>query len=953
MGNYRKKLIEVSLPLGDINAFSKTEKSARDGHPSTLHLWWARRPLAACRSVLFASLIDDPSEHQDLFPSEEAQKAERQRLFGLIREMANWDNINDEKLFAEIRAEINRATDGNPPAVLDPFAGGGSIPLEAQRLGLSAYASDLNPVAVLINKALIEIPPRFAGCPPVNPDGHQLIKNKDNSWQGAQGLAADIRHYGQWMRDEAQRRIGEFYPTVTLPKEQGGSEVTVIAWIWARTVRCPNPSCGIQAPLVNSFWLSKKEKKEAWVEPMVISDSFPVEIQFQINHGHGTPQETPKVGRGGNFKCLSCETIIEEKYVKEEFLAKRNKAKLMAIVAEGPKGRIYLPPTPEQEQLAQKAEPEWKPEQEMPKNPRWFSPPVYGMTEYGDIFSPRQLHALTTLSDLVQEVRARVLADATAVGSLPADEQPLHEGGRGAVAYGDAIATYMALAVDRLAMTGNSLVRWNPVGEKAQHAFGRQALPMIWDFAEPNFFGSATGSISSAIDLVADPIVDLVVSKEGKVSQQDAVKSITAVGAPMISTDPPYYDNIGYADLSDFFYIWLRRSLGLIYPDMFQTMLVPKKQELIATPYRFNGDKLAAQKFFEDGLSKAFYRMRETQHSDFPLTVYYAFKQAEHEAGDEIDEGEDEDKKKKGKANGNGNGDHKVASTGWETMLEGLIRSGFSITGTWPLRTEMKTRQIAMGTNALASSILLVCRPRPVDAPMASRKDFLAALRRELPDALRKLQQGNIGPVDLEQAIIGPGMSIYSRYSQILDSDGQRLPVRVALQLINQALDIARAEQEGEFDEETRFAITWFGLYGHREGPYGEAESMSKAKNMTIAHLQKTGLVEAKAGKVRLRKREELSAEFQPDGGTTAWEIAQRLVLAYNTGGEQAAAAVLREVPVLAENAKDLLYRLFAICDRQKWTDEAIDYNKLVSLWSDISLQAHRLAAKPEQARLL
>lgn len=951
---YPKKLIEVALPLESINREAAREKSIRHGHPSTLHLWWARRPLAACRAVIFAQMVDDPGSHPELFPTEEAQNAERERLFNLLRELVKWENVNNETLLAQARAEIRRwAPNSQPPPLLDPFAGGGSIPLEAQRLGLEAHASDLNPVAVLINKALIEIPPKFAGMAPVSSnaeaqgrkEGRNLgvsasLRLIPEEWRGARGLAEDVRYYGQWMRDEAEKRIGHLYP-----KADGK---TVIAWLWARTVTCPNPACQARMPLVRSFALSTKKGKQAWVEPVVergfnakaqrrrdkeedplrlgVSALTPA-VRFEVRTGAGKPQEPPKIGRGAKFRCLVCGQLAEDQHIKDEGVAGRMGAQLMAIVAEGHNGRIYLVPDPEHERVAQSAQPTWRPNQPLAGDKRAIWCTLYGLDTFDKLFTPRQLVALTTFSDLVGEARARVEQDARAAGLSP--EQ--------ASAYADAVATYLAFAVDRLAMTGNSLVRWNPVGQKAQHAFGRQALPMLWDFAEPNFFGDATGSISAAIELAADPLSFLNGSR-GFAQQADVKAIVHDRGRQyLLSTDPPYYDNIGYADLSDFFYVWLRRSLNQVFPELFRTLLVPKAEELVATPYRFGGDKAVAQEFFETGLRQAFGRIREISHPAYPLTVYYAFKQAE--ADDDDDDGE---------INDNGS-----VSTGWETMLEGLIRSGFQITGTWPMRTEMRTRQVAMGTNALASSVVLVCRPKTEQAPLATRREFLAALKRELPAALKHLQQGNIAPVDLAQASIGPGMAIYSRYGRVLESDGQAMRVRAALALINQALDEYLAEQEGEYDADTRWALAWFEQHAFAEGAFGDAETLSKAKNTSVEGMVQAGILHARAGKVRLLRREELAADWDPasDRRVTVWEVTQHLIRTVDERGEQAAAALLAQVGGLGEVARDLAYRLYTICERKGWASEALPYNGLVVAWPELVKLAEE-ARRPTQTRL-
>jgi putative DNA methylase len=931
---YKRKLIEVALPLEAINVASAREKSIRHGHPSTLHLWWARRPLAACRAVLFASLVDDPSSNPDRFPTPKAVEDERTRLFGIIERLVLWENTTNEAVLDGARAEIRRSTGGNPPPVLDPFCGGGSIPLEAQRLGLTAYASDLNPVAVLITKALIEIPPKFANRPPVHPDARRGVGGT-GAWKGAAGLAEDVRRYGAWMRNEAERRIGHLYPKVRLPKEQGGGEATVIAWIWARTVICLNPACGVQMPLVRSFDLSTMRDDEAWIEPIV--DRPAKTVRFEVRAGRGTPPEPPKVGRGAQFRCLVCEQVAPDEHIKAEGRAKRMDAQLMAIVAEGQRGRIYLAPTEEQETIARSAQPAWGPEDELPGNARWFSPPLFGMTRYRDLFTARQLVALTTFSDLVGEARERVLSDALAAG-LPDDDLRLSAGGTAALAYADSVAAYLAFLVDRLADRSSSVCSWDVregQGRKSgiRNVFARQAIPMSWDFAEASPFSEIAASVMSAIGRVADVLLRLPGKPSASASLADA-RSMNNARLTLVSSDPPYYDNIGYADLSDFFYVWLRRSLGEIYPNLFGTLLTPKSAELVATPYRFGGDKSRADAHFEQGLGATFARIHEMADPSFPVTIYYAFKQAESE--------------------GDG-ADGAIASTGWETMLEGLLAAGFAIDGTWPMRSELGNRMIASGTNALASSIVLVCRPRHVEAGITTRRDFVANLKREMPEALRTLQHGNIAPVDLAQASIGPGMAIFSRYAKVLEPDGSAMRVRTALALINQVLDELLTEQEGEYDADTRWAIAWYEQFGLAEAAYGTAETLSRAKDTSVAGLVEAGIVAASRGRARLLARNEYLAGWDPakDRRVPVWEATQRLVQTLLTDGEASAGDLLARLGGLGDTARDLAYRMYHVAERKGWTDEARAYNALVVAWTDLSRGAESArAAQPAQASL-
>jgi putative DNA methylase len=898
-----RKLIEVALPLETINRESAREKSIRHGHPSTLHLWWARRPLAACRAIIFASLVDDPSSHPELFPTDEAQEAERQRLFRIIEDLVKWENTTNEAVLAAARAEIMRSCDGHPPAVLDPFCGGGSIPLEAQRLGLEAHASDLNPVAVLITKALIEIPPKFAGRPPVHPDADGL---STGGWKGAQGLAEDVRYYGKWMRDEAERRIGHLYPKVKLPVERGVGNATVIAWIWARTVKSPNPAWDGPMPLVRSFALSTKKGKETWVHPAV--DWERRRIRFEIRTGPGCPEGT--VGRSG-ATCLATGTPVPLSYVRAEGKAGRIGVQLMAIVAESNRGRVYLPADDEQELTALTAvPPNDVPDTDLPEQALGFRVQAYGMTKHSLLFTHRQQVAMCTFADLVDEARVQVRAAG------------------GEESYAGAVATYLALGVSRMADANNALCSWSNSRDQTRNLFARQTIAMVWDFVENNPFGDAAGDLHTSLGSLVRTLASLVTPKAGVVEQRDAT-TFEPGARVMYVTDPPYYDNIGYADLSDFFYIWLRRSLRSIHPELFGTLLVPKIQELIASPYRHGGDRFVAEKYFESGIGAAFRHMQAAQALGFPLTVIYAFKQAEEE----------------GEA---------ISSTGWDTMLEGLLGAGLSVVGTWPLRSERGGRMLSVGTNALASSIALVCRPRPTDAPLATRKEFLGALNAELPRSLRELQQGNIAPVDLAQAAIGPGMAVFSRYLRVVEADGTAMTVRIALGVINQVLDETLSEQESDFDPDTRWALAWFEEVGMNHGQFGQAETLSKAKNTSLKGLVESGILESKSGKVRLLIGGGLPHGWDPaaDGRLTVWGVAQHLSQALDIGGEQKAADLLRRVGGLGETARELAYRLYVICERKKWAREALAYNSLVVAWPEIVRLAGRPAGPTQEGML-
>ena len=916
-----KKLIEVALPLEKINAESAREKSIRHGHPSTLHLWWARRPLAAARAVIWSSLVDDPSSHPDKFPTEEEQNRERQRLFRILENLVVWENSNNEQVLEAAKAEIMKSTGGNPPELLDPFAGGGAIPLEAQRLGLKAHAHDLNPVAVMINKAMIEIPPRFSGMAPVNPDAR--TSKMSQAWSRAQGLAEDVRYYGEWMKQEAYKRIGHLYPKVKVPREQGGGEATVIAWIWARTVKCPNPACGCEMPLASSFVLSKKKGKEAWVKPVPDGDH----VRFKIQSGKCPKEyESYKLGRGATFKCPCCGEVTSDEYVKQEGKEGHINSQLMAVVAEGKRGRIYCSPSEEHIFAAQVEKPDNGPTGALPDNPRWFSPPAFGMDHYDDLFTPRQLTALTTFSALVAEAQQKAEADAIAAG-MANDHLPLRNGGQGARAYGEAVGMYLAFVIDRLADRGSSICSWDSSREGLRNTFGRQAIPMVWDYAEANPFSGSSGCLDNMLEWVIKCVSEFPASQIAEVGQFDAQRDC-GLREIMVSTDPPYYDNIGYADLSDFFYVWLRQSLRDTYLELFSTMLVPKVEELIATPYRHDGSVEAAKDFFEDGMLSACKQMYLYAREDIPVTIYYAYKQSDSDADG-------------------------TASSGWETMLSAVVNAGFAITGTWPMRTEMANRAIASGTNALASSIVLVCRKRPEDAPQTTRRNLINILRRELRPALQKLQASNIAPVDLAQSAIGPGMGVFSRFKQVLEADGTPMPVRAALKIINEEIDLYFNEQVGDMDSASRFCVDLYTQNAFNDIKYGEAEILATAKSTSIPMMASHGILYAKGGIVHLLDRDDLP-ETVDTGESCVWMLTQQLTQAMAKGGVEACAKIVANMfGSNGERTKDLAYRLYTIAERKNWANEAYAYNALVVSWPDIQARAAVLKEiEPEQLDL-
>ncbi len=929
----RRKLIEVDLPLDAINKESAREKSLRHGHPSTLHLYWARRPLAACRAVIFASLVDDPEDCTEDFPTKEAQQAERQRLHALIERLVVWENVqpdSQDDVVGEARREIARSlgrargesAPAEPGAVLDylrehapplhdPFAGGGSIPLEAQRLGLRVIASDLNPVAVLINKALIELPPKFRNHPPVNPEADRLgmtvgkgRKAKRVPWHGAAGLADDIRYYGRWMRDEAYKRIGHLYPKAKPPD---GTEATVIAWLWARTIPCPNPACGARMPLMRTFQLSKKSGNQHWTRPLIDRDARTISFVVQ-DHDEGVP-EGGTVGRNGAV-CLVCHGGAPLAYVRERARSGEMGEQMTAIVAEGERKRQFLSPTVEHTSAALSAKPDWRPVGHLPDRALGFRVQRYGFTEWSSLFTERQLTALTKVSDLFAEVHSLI-------ASHGADAD-----------YVSAVCTYLALAVDKLAYSGCSFARWQNTGDFVSGVFSRQAISMVWDFAESNLFSSSSQNWLAQIEWVARVIARLPTDTHaGKAHQADAATTIHAQNGPVIATDPPYYDNIGYADLSDFFYVWLRPLLRDHYPGLFASILTPKAEELIAGP-RFEGPKQR----FEDLLGQTVDLIQTCCTDEFPVSIVYAYKQQE-----ELREGK--------------------ASTGWETMLNAAIQADFQIVGTWPMRTELANRPRALGSNALASSVVLVCRQRPTDAALASRRQFLDELARDLPPALDQLtREGHIAPTDLAQAAIGPGMQVYSRYRRVEAISGEPVTVREALAAINQVIDDYEVRQEGELDPETRFCLRWLRQHGDADGPFGDAEVLSQASNVGVEALAADDLLSAARGVVRLLPLDDYHQDRRlPRGTMTAWEGCHRMAwhLSREHGaGVAGAARVFQVMRGNAEAAERLARLLYSHFDRAGDSANAHVFNTLVTAWPQIRDEAQHLPTEPSQVAL-
>ena len=953
-----KKLIEVALPLDDINAACAHEKMPGIGpHPRGIHLWWARRPLAAARAVIFAQMVNDPGYQQDggfkYGVNKKEAELKREKLFQIIRDLVKWENTNNEEVLNRAREVIKQSWREtchlnrnhpqadelfNPeklPAFHDPFAGGGAIPLEAQRLGLESYASDLNPVAVMINKAMIEIPPKFAGQTPVGPlpDGEKQ-QNMMEDWSGIKGLAEDVRRYGHWIHEEAFKRVGYLYPKVKITNEMTldrqdlqpyvGKELKVIAWIWARTVYSPNPVFNTEEiPLVKSFILSNKTGKEVWIKP-VINDG-----KYHFDIARGKPSKTSKDGtksaRGANFTCLLSGAPVTGEYIKNEGRSGRMGTKLMALVLDGKNERVYVSPNADAEKLAKSAEPKWIPETPLAPDKRALWTPPYGLDTFGKLFTSRQLVTLDTFAELIVEAKRNAVKSAIENGLLN-DSKSLSDGGVGATAYGDAIAVYLSFCIDRCADFNNSLTGWRPGNEKIMYLFARQAIPMSWDFGEANIMEKVVGGFLTNLEYQVKCLLKLPSGGIGFVTQSDAAKQEISDNK-VVSTDPPYYDNIGYADLSDFFYVWMRRSLRSLYPSLFNTIAVPKAEELIASPYRHGGPE-AAEVFFLKGMTDAIGNLSKHAHPAFPTTIYYAFKQSETK-------------------------DTSTTSTGWETFLEAVIRSGFSIDGTWPMRSEQSSRMIGIGTNALASSVVLVCKKREIEAQSISRREFQRELREQMPDALEAMIGGETGttpiaPVDLAQAAIGPGIAIYSKYAAVLNQDGSKMSVHDALILINRAITEYLNPDSGNFDADTLFCDDWFSQYGWAAGAFGEADTLARAKGTSVDGVRDAGVIEAGGGKVRLLKWSEYPQDWDPkaDTNTPIWEACHQMIRVLNQQGESEAGKLLAKMPERGEPIRQLAYHLYTLCERKKWAEEARAYNELIGSWHAIVSSSFEVGEK-------
>lgn len=896
----RRKLIEVSLPLEAINRAALREKSIRHGHPSTLHLWWARRPLAVARAVLFAQLVDDPSSHPDRFPTEEAQRVERERLHRLIEELVTWESTGHERLFAAAACEIRASLGGSDPVVLDPFAGGGSIPLEAKRLGLRAQGNDLNPLPVLINTVMLDLVDRFGLTAPVS--GEQV--SGAAAQPVAASLAADLRHFAALFQSRVEQQVEDVYP-----RTAGGGEPLV--YLWARTVTCPNPVCAVEVPLAGSWKVSARPGSRVHLRPVLDRERG----VFDVDVREGTEGEPAATLRRTGGACPSCDAAFPLAYVKQEGSAGRLGSRLLAIQQRHGRTRTFVPAT-EAQRAAARVDPggaAWL-DAELSTHSQYMAPPRYGMTRFRDLFSGRQSRVLSEFVSGLDAVQAEVEAAAIGAG-LVDDGVPYAEGGAGARAYADAMRILLSLGVGRLVNRQSTLCIWNASGVKVEQVFARQAYAMSWLYAEANPFAGASGSFSGQVDFLAKAIAALPVGR-GRATQGPAQELRVPPGV-VVSTDPPYYDNVPYADLSDFFLVWLRAMLGETLP-IFPTVLSPKRDELVADYVRWGG-QAEARRFFQSGMRAVFARIAEAHRDDVPMTVYYAYKQAETTS-------------------------HGVSSSGWATLLAALLETGWAVVGTWPMRTEQTGGLRELNRGALDSSIVIVCRRRAADAPATSRQGFLQALRAELPVAIRRLRQGLVAPVDQRQSTLGPGMAVFSRYSRVLEADGSPMSVPVAIALINEVLDDVLDEQEGDFDATTRFALAWYRYSGYRPGTFGEADRIARSRDTSIAAMQRAGVVKRVARRVELVRPAAVGRDRdgRADPPVSTWQTLHLVIKLLERDGVAAAGALLsatldrEDGAVEAESVRGLGHLLFHIAETNGWTRDALAFDTVVTSWPDL-----------------
>lgn len=898
--SYKKKLIEVALPLDEINDASSKEKSIRQGHPSTLHLWWARRPLASCRSVLLAQLIDDPSEHLDKFPTKKQQDRERQRLMDLIAQAAPWKSIENQNLISDLKKEI-AASKADEVCVLDPFSGGGSIPLEAVRLGLHAVGGDLNPVATIISKATAAIPKKFSGMKPKHPNAQSRT-----DYVGLDGLSEDIRCFGDDLLSIMKSKIGKYYPKVTGPKNES---LDVVAWLWVRTVKSPNPAFSdVEVPLVRQNFICTKEGNRSWVKVKFDKKNRKIVLVIESERAGDHPPELEKYAEALNFKDFASGGSIPQNYIRETANSVGLGYMPLAIVASGGRNRLYL--SFSNDSLVEVPSSEFLDEHDAPRISGYFNPPLWGHKTFGSLFHSRQKFALQTFSEEVLNMKNHVQ-------KITRDEE-----------YTKFILLYLTLGVGRIANRLSSFTIWNPEGETIEQTFSEQGVPMVWDFAEPNLLGDATGSWSKSLEYIYK-VVQRLPTGHAEIINESAAKLKVSGGRPIvISTDPPYFSSITYADFADFFYLPFRSILKEIYPDIFRTITSPKTEEAVAAWHRFDGDKAKASQHFKTQLGAALKNSSAMADDAFPLTIYYAFKSTEISKGSEG-----------------------IASA-WESILDIIIDAGLQVVRTWPLRTERISGRKA-SKNVLASSIVIVCRKIKNRDSAITQREFISEVKKVLPNAIELLKEQRINPADLPQAIVGVGMEIFSKYRAVIDSSDKKLTVRDAISIINDLSESTTSKSAFSFDEFTQWALLWLQINGFNEGEYGEALKIAQAKSVDLDLAKDRGIIESKSAKIKLVAPSKLVPEkFESKVSTASlWEISTVLASTLAQHGEYATATLLSETKADVQTVRDVSYRAFELCEKHKTSSDAILFKGLIESWDEI-VKASKSEASTKQLKM-
>ena len=747
-----KKLIETAIPVSKINTETEREKTARNGMPSNVHIWWTRDSMAAARTSIFESLIDDPAEHPELFPSQDEQDTERERLLRIAESLSEIESADRKDILEIALKEIQRNASGQLPTVFDPFVGGGTIPVEAHRLGLRSSSSDLNAVASMITTVVSDIPSRFSDTVTVHPRTEMTL---DIALPGAAGFADDVRYYGKKLQEKAFQKVGTLYPKVIDPVSK--KELEVSAWIWARTVKCPNPSCGCNIPLSSSYDLAKKKGSEAWVEPVAEDGRISFKMHREPNTGG---KLKPKVAQTAVFKCPACGEITPDAYVKECGIKQNIDSQLIAVVADNGKKRLYLEATTEQEKAAQVNAPKNVPHGDLPNFPKRFSPPSFGLTDYADLFTNRQLVYITSMMDLAKEMQSDIEKDALGKGFAD-DGITFADGGCGALAYAEAVRIVLIITISKLLDRCSNICSWSTSsGGSLRNVFSRAAMPMIWDYAEGNPFASAGGSFANALSRTCDALALLPAGVDGITKVADAGMPNNVKDA-MIVTTLPYYDRASYSDLSDFFYVWMKYGLEDLYPTYFSGVTSPKREDMTAFSHRYGGDKKKADMIYGERLAVAMKNLYVSATADYPSLIGFIYK-------------------------GNKSSDNEELSE-WEYFIDAVCNAGFSVTASWPLGRKYEDSIELAEIRGIP--IIVILRKKSDDMVQVTRRSFVTAVKREVPLLIENISK-KVRVEDLRSSVIGPALNIYTRYKQVLDADGSYMKPHMASRIIEQEIDM-------------------------------------------------------------------------------------------------------------------------------------------------------------------